>query len=76
MLQSLRFCLSGAGAKMSADSRKQLTPILLGLIGSSEDATRSVASACTGVLCRSLPEEELTDLLIQHLLGKSNRIVN
>ena len=69
MLQSLRFCLVGAGAKMSPATRKQLTPILLGMIGSSEDATRSVASACTGVLCLSLPEEELTDLLIQHLLG-------
>ena len=74
MLQSLRFCLSGAGAKMSPATRKQLTPILLGMIGSSEDATRSVASACTGVLCLSLPEEELTDLLIQHLLGKMHLI--
>lgn len=71
MLQALRFCLAGAGQKMSPAIRKQLVPTLLELLGSTEDSTRAVASGCVGVMCLSLPEEELTDLLIQNLLGKT-----
>ncbi|KAL4223498.1 eIF-2-alpha kinase activator GCN1 [Mactra antiquata] len=74
MLQALRFCLLGAGQKMSALNRKQLTPTLLDLMSSSDDSTRVVASGCVGVLCLALPEEELTDLLIQHLFDTNASI--
>lgn len=70
MLQALRFCLVGAGEKMSVVNRKQLMPVLIDFMRCAEDSTRAVASGCVGVLCLSLTEEELADLLIQQLLGK------
>mgnify|MGYP000211061663 CR=1 FL=1 len=69
MLQAMRFCLAGAGEKMSPAIRKQILPTLLDLLGSTEDSTRSVASGCVGILSLILPDVELTDLLIQQLLG-------
>jgi len=70
MLQALRFCLLGAGAKMQAANRKQLVPTLVELLASPEDSTRAAASGCVGVLCSFLPDEELAALLIQDLLGR------
>lgn len=67
-LQALRFCLEGAGSKMAAITRKQIMPSLIELMGCQEDSTRMVASACVGVTSAFLPEEELTDLLVNHLL--------
>jgi hypothetical protein len=74
MLQALRFCLMGAGGKMSAANRKQLTPTLTDMMGCTDDSTRMVASGCVGVLCLSLADDELTDLLSQQLLGMSVEI--
>ena len=71
MLLALRFCLVGAGEKMAVIIRKQVTPTLVDLLGCGEDSTRTVASGCTGVLCSVLPEEELTDILINNLLGEN-----
>ena len=69
MLQALRFCITGAGAKMAEPLKKQVMTALLGLMGSQEETTRSVASACLGALCKSLPDADRTDVMITHLLG-------
>uniref|UniRef100_A0A8W8K250 TOG domain-containing protein n=2 Tax=Magallana gigas TaxID=29159 RepID=A0A8W8K250_MAGGI len=68
MLQALRFCISGAGEKMSDASRKAIMATLVVLLGNQEDSTRTVASGCVGSLCKILPPEELTELMIQQLL--------
>ncbi|KAK3760896.1 hypothetical protein RRG08_042111 [Elysia crispata] len=67
-VQAIRACLAGAGSKISDANRKQLTQTLVGLLEASEDSTRMTAAGCLGTLCRSLPEAELADILIQHLL--------
>ncbi|XP_052799821.1 eIF-2-alpha kinase activator GCN1-like [Mya arenaria] len=74
MLQALRFCLAGAGAKMSPANRKLIVSSLVELLGSPEDSTRMVASGCVGVLCGCLPEEELTALLIQELFDTGSSV--
>ncbi|XP_060559163.1 stalled ribosome sensor GCN1-like [Ruditapes philippinarum] len=74
MLQALRFCLMGAGGKMSAGNRKQLTPTLTDMMGCTDDSTRMVASGCVGVLCLSLTDDELTDILSQQLLDTSSSV--
>lgn len=71
-MQATRACLKGAGKKMADASRKQLTTTLVALLGSEEDSTRMAAAGCLGTLCASLPEEELTQLLKQQLLGESS----
>ncbi|XP_067680434.1 stalled ribosome sensor GCN1-like [Haliotis asinina] len=68
MLQALRFCLAGAGSKMSESIRKQLTSTLSGMLGSGEDSTRMVAAGCMGVLCGSLGEVELGTVMLDYLL--------
>lgn len=75
MLQALRFCISGAGEKMSDASRKAIMATLVGMLGNQEDATRTVASGCVGSLCKILPPEELTELMIQQLLGTGKNCV-
>ena len=69
MLQALRFCICGAGEKMSDASRKGIMGTLVGMLGVQEDATRTATSGCIGSLCKILPEEELTEIMIQQLLG-------
>nr|XP_022338883.1 eIF-2-alpha kinase activator GCN1-like [Crassostrea virginica] len=68
MLQALRFCICGAGEKMSDASRKGIMGTLVGMLGVQEDATRTATSGCVGSLCKILPEEELTEIMIQQLL--------
>lgn len=75
MLQALRFCISGAGEKMSDASRKAIMATLVVLLGNQEDSTRTVASGCVGSLCKILPPEELTELMIQQLLGTGKNYV-
>ncbi len=67
-VQATRACLKGAGGKMAEAGRRQLTLTLIGLLGCSEDSTRTAAAGCLGTLCASLPEPELSQTLIDHLL--------
>lgn len=69
MLQALRFCICGAGEKMSDASRKGIMGTLLGMLGLQEESTRTATSGCVGCMCKLLPEEELTEVMIQQLLG-------
>lgn len=41
------------------------------MLASPDDSTRMTAAGCLGTLCAALPDAELSDLMIQHLLGKS-----
>ncbi|CAG5130066.1 unnamed protein product, partial [Candidula unifasciata] len=67
-VQAIRACLEGAGSKMADSGRRQLTQTLVGMLASPEDSTRMTAAGCLGTLCASLPDAELSDLMIQHLL--------
>ncbi|XP_059138605.1 stalled ribosome sensor GCN1-like isoform X2 [Physella acuta] len=67
-VQAIRACLQGAGSKIADLGRRQLTQTLVGLLASTEDSTRMTAAGCLGTLCASLPDAELSDLMIQHLL--------
>ena len=55
---------------MSDISRKQMTATLEGLLSTQEDTTRIMAAACLGALCQCLPEDELSCVLSNQLLGK------
>ena len=70
MLQALRGCIVGAGSKLIDKTRKDVTALLIGYISSSEDSTRITAAACLGCLCASLPDDELSSILTQHVLGQ------
>lgn len=69
-LHALRLCIVGGGGKMGENVRKEITTTLISLLSSEEDTVRTTASVCLGALIRCLPEEERTDLLINHLLCK------
>uniref|UniRef100_K7G7X0 GCN1 activator of EIF2AK4 n=1 Tax=Pelodiscus sinensis TaxID=13735 RepID=K7G7X0_PELSI len=69
MLQALRFVTQGAGAKVDATIRKNITLVLLGMLGHDEDATRMASAGCLAELCAFLSEEELSAILQQHLLA-------
>ncbi|XP_043924837.1 eIF-2-alpha kinase activator GCN1 [Protopterus annectens] len=72
MLQALRFVIQGAGAKVDAAIRKNITCALLGMLGHEEDMTRMAAAGCLGELCPLLPEEELEAILQQNLLADAS----
>ncbi|XP_012704734.2 eIF-2-alpha kinase activator GCN1 isoform X1 [Fundulus heteroclitus] len=69
MLQALRFVIQGAGSKVDPAIRKSITTTLLGMLGHDEDATRMASAGCIGELCAFLSEEELKNLLLQHVLA-------
>nr|XP_033809981.1 eIF-2-alpha kinase activator GCN1 isoform X2 [Geotrypetes seraphini] len=69
MLQATRFVTRGAGAKVDATIRKNIVTVLLGMLGHDEDATRMASAGCLGELCAFLPDEELSAVLLQHLLA-------
>uniref|UniRef100_A0A8C6Z7D4 GCN1 activator of EIF2AK4 n=1 Tax=Nothoprocta perdicaria TaxID=30464 RepID=A0A8C6Z7D4_NOTPE len=69
MLQALRFVTRGAGAKVDAAIRKNISTVLLGMLGHDEDATRMASAGCLAELCAFLSEEELNTVLQQHLLA-------
>ncbi|KAF7238424.1 eIF-2-alpha kinase activator GCN1 [Varanus komodoensis] len=69
MLQALRFVTQGAGAKVDATVRKNITTVLLGMLGHDEDATRVASAGCVAELCAFLSEEELGNVLQNHLLA-------
>ncbi|XP_006019968.1 eIF-2-alpha kinase activator GCN1 [Alligator sinensis] len=69
MLQALRFVTQGAGAKVDAAIRKNISTVLLGMLGHDEDTTRMASAGCLAELCAFLSEEELNSILQQHLLA-------
>ncbi|XP_069071140.1 stalled ribosome sensor GCN1 isoform X2 [Pleurodeles waltl] len=69
MLQALRFVTQGAGGKIDATVRKNIVAALLGMLGHDEDATRMASAGCLGELCTFLAEDELSNVLQQHLLA-------
>uniref|UniRef100_A0A8C8VR02 TOG domain-containing protein n=1 Tax=Pelusios castaneus TaxID=367368 RepID=A0A8C8VR02_9SAUR len=69
MLQALRFVTQGAGAKVDATIRKNITTVLLGMLGHDEDATRMASAGCLAELCAFFSDEELSSVLQQHLLA-------
>ncbi|OXB71660.1 UNVERIFIED_CONTAM: hypothetical protein H355_015599, partial [Colinus virginianus] len=69
MLQALRFVTRGAGAKVDATIRKNISMVLLGMLGHDEDATRMASAGCLAELCAFLSDEELNTVLQQHLLA-------
>ncbi|XP_061459241.1 stalled ribosome sensor GCN1 [Rhineura floridana] len=69
MLQALRFVTRGAGAKVDTAVRKNITAVLLGMLGHDEDATRMASAGCLAELCAFLTEEELGSVLQNHLLA-------
>ncbi|KAM6945032.1 stalled ribosome sensor GCN1 [Lycodopsis pacificus] len=69
MLQALRFVIQGAGSKVDPAIRKNITTTLLGMLGHDEDATRMASAGCVGELCAFLSEEELKNVLLQHILA-------
>ncbi|KAM9391827.1 stalled ribosome sensor GCN1 [Pholidichthys leucotaenia] len=69
MLQALRFVIQGAGSKVDPTIRKNITTTLLGMLGHDEDATRMASAGCVGELCAFLSEEELKNVLLQHVLA-------
>ncbi|KAJ4944183.1 hypothetical protein JOQ06_012728, partial [Pogonophryne albipinna] len=69
MLQALRFVIQGAGSKVDPEIRKSITTTLLGMLGHDEDATRMASAGCVGELCAFLSEEELKNVLQQHILA-------
>ncbi|XP_053225790.1 eIF-2-alpha kinase activator GCN1 isoform X2 [Podarcis raffonei] len=69
MLQALRFVTQSAGAKVDAAVRKNITTVLLGMLGHDEDATRMASAGCLAELCAFLSEEELGSVLQNHLLA-------
>ncbi|XP_051887942.1 eIF-2-alpha kinase activator GCN1 [Pristis pectinata] len=68
-LQALRFVIQGAGAKVDGNIRKNITTLLLGMLGHDEDATRMASAGCLGELCSYLPDDELGTILKNHLLA-------
>lgn len=75
MLQATRFCLMGAGvSKLSDKVQRDLVQLLEGFLSSTDDSTRTAASACLGALCHRLDPDQLTPVLNQNLLGKSLNI--
>ncbi|ESO82427.1 hypothetical protein LOTGIDRAFT_223326 [Lottia gigantea] len=74
MLQALRFCLCGAGSKVSEPIRKQIQTTLVSILSSTDDSTRGAAAGCIGALCSVLPQDELTDLLKSHLMNKDKSV--
>lgn len=68
-LQALRFVIQGAGAKVDGNIRKNITTLLLSMLGHDEDATRMASAGCLGELCSYLPDDELSIILKNHLLA-------
>ncbi|KAL9698248.1 hypothetical protein quinque_001689 [Culex quinquefasciatus] len=70
MLQALRGIITPAGDKMTDPLKKQIYATLSGMLGHSEDITRTAAAGCFGALCRWLNPDQLDDALNTHLLNE------
>lgn len=69
-LQALRGCLLPAGDKMSAPIRRQILPQLLALLAHSEDSGRCAAAGCLGTFLKHLPDEDVDQVVNDHLLSE------
>ncbi|XP_055603671.1 eIF-2-alpha kinase activator GCN1 [Uranotaenia lowii] len=72
MLQALRGIITPAGDKITEPLKKQIYATLAGMLGHSEDITRTAAGGCFGALCRWLTPEQLDDAMSSHLLNDDN----
>ncbi|XP_011307361.1 translational activator GCN1 [Fopius arisanus] len=69
MLQALRGVLTPAGDKMTETMRKQVFLTLSGMLGHSEDTTRSAVAGCYGALIRWLSPDQLNSAFTSNLLS-------
>ena len=70
-MQAIRLCLLGSPQRPTDKVQRDIVQLLEGLIGSTEDATRTVSAACLGTLCRSLEDDILVAVLNNDLLGNT-----
>uniref|UniRef100_A0A1B0AHF4 TOG domain-containing protein n=1 Tax=Glossina pallidipes TaxID=7398 RepID=A0A1B0AHF4_GLOPL len=68
MLQALRSVISPAGDKMTEPLKKQIYVTLIGMLGHSEDVTRSAVGGCLGALLKYLSADQVDDILRHHIL--------
>jgi len=68
ILQALRRITLNAGKKMSEAVRKGLLETLLQMISADEDGIRINAGAALGAMCQVLTDDEMKELLDDHLL--------
>ena len=73
-LFALRLCVAGGGKKMGAAIRQEMTKTITSLMSHSEDSIRTAAAACLGALITCLPDEEKTDVVLNHVLGMYSHI--
>nr|XP_039274428.1 eIF-2-alpha kinase activator GCN1-like [Styela clava] len=72
MLQALRGCIQGAGAKINPKIQNEISSTLTSLLGSEEEMISKCSAGCLGTLCASLPDNLLDDLLKNQVLVKSH----
>lgn len=70
MLQALRGIITPAGEKMSEPLRKQVYTTLITMLGYHEDITRSAAGGCLGALMKYLSNEQIEEVLKNHILNE------
>lgn len=70
MIQALRSVLTPAGDKMTDPMKKQVFVTLSGMLGHSEDVTRSAVAGCYGALMRWLSPDQLNHAFNDNLLCK------
>nr|XP_009858208.1 eIF-2-alpha kinase activator GCN1 [Ciona intestinalis] len=66
-LVALRGCISKGGNKMSDKVRTELTSTLSSQLSSDQDVARRCASGCLGNLCAVMHNDEVTQLLTDHV---------
>ena len=59
---------------MGAAIRQEMTKTITSLMSHSEDSIRTAAAACLGALITCLPDEERTDVVLNHVLGMRDHI--
>jgi len=55
---------------MGTGVRAEITTTLLSLMSSNDDGLKTTAAVSIGCLISSLPEAELTDILLNHVLSE------
>ena len=70
MLQALRGVLTLAGDKMTEPMKKQVFQTLSGMLGHSEDVTRTAVAGCYGALMKWLSPDQLNIAFNDNLLSK------
>ena len=72
MLEALRGCITGAGSRLGAPLRGQLSSTLEAYMSSSgEDSSRTIGAAAMGALCaQAMTDDEMAVLMNTQLLGE------